>query len=96
MAKVTVDISELRRENGEKVEDLAKLLREKLNAKVDVATGEITISYEKAETSPPKTYVRVLLRKFLHRAKLKEDFRVIAGKENTYVIKKLPEPEEEE
>jgi len=96
MAKVVVDISELRRENGEKVEDLAKLLKEKVSAKVDVATGEITISYEKAERSPPKTYVRVLLRKFLHKAGLKDDFRVISGKENTFVIKKLPEAEEEE
>ena len=96
MAKVVVDISELRSENGTKVEDLATLLKEKLKAKVDVATGEITISYEKTERSPPRAYVRVLLRKFLHKAELKDGFRVISGKENTYVIKKLPKAEEEE
>jgi hypothetical protein len=95
MSKVMVDISELRREAGEKVEDLAKLIKDRVSAKVDVATEEITISYEDIEKSPPKTYVRVLIRKFLHRSGLKGYFRVISGKKNTYVLKKLPEPEEE-
>ncbi len=95
MAKVIVDISELRRGDGEKVEELTKLLKEKVSAKVEVATGEITINYGKDESSLPRTYVRVILKKFLYKTGLKDDFRVIAGKENSFVIKKLPEVEEE-
>jgi len=40
--------------------------------------------------------LRVLLRKYLHRAKLKDYFRVISGKENALIIKerKIYEVEE--
>jgi len=96
MSKVVVEISELRSENGEKVEDLVKFLKEKVDAKIDVSAGEITIDYSKAGRQSSKTYLRVLLRKFLHKAELKEDFRVISGKENAYVIKKRSKAAEEE
>jgi len=95
MSKLTVEVSELRDRNDRKVRDLAKFLEGKVRAKVDVVGGQITVSYEEAERKPPKTYLRVLLRKFLHKAELKEDFRVISGKENVYIIKKRARAEEE-
>jgi len=87
MSTVTIQISELRGKNAEKIEDLAKFLKDGVNAKIDVANSEITINYEEEKERPPKTYVRVLLRKFLHKAELKEQFRVISGKENVFIIK---------
>jgi len=36
---------------------------------------------------PSKDYVKVMLKKYLHKADLREDFRVIAGKEGSLVIK---------
>jgi hypothetical protein len=87
MSTVTIQISELRGKNSEKIEDLAEFLKDRVDAKIDVAKSEITINYEEAKERPPKTYVRVLLRKFLHKAELKEQFRVISGKENVFIIK---------
>lgn len=95
MSKLAVEVSELRDRNDRKVKDLAKFLEGKVRAKVDVVGGQITVSYEKEERKPRKTYLRVLLRKFLHKAELKEDFRVISGKENVYIIKKRARSEEE-
>jgi len=36
---------------------------------------------------PSKNYIKVILKKYLHKANLREDFRVIAGKEDSLIIK---------
>jgi hypothetical protein len=87
VSTVTIQTSELRGTNAEKKEDLAEFLKGKVDAKIDVAGSEIIINYEDRKERPPKTYIRVLLRKFLHKAELKEQFRVISGKENVFIIK---------
>jgi len=87
MSTVAIKISELRKENNENVNDLAEFLKSRVEAKIDIAGGEITLNYENKEEVPSKTYLRVLLRKFLHKAELKEQFRVISGRENVFIIK---------
>lgn len=87
MSTVTIQISELRGKNAEKIRDLAEFLKSKVDAKIDVVGNEIILNYEKVKERPPKTYIRVLLRKFLHKTELKEQFRVISGKENVFIIK---------
>jgi len=87
MSTVTIQTSELRGTNAEKIKDLAEFLKGKVDAKIDVAGSEIILNYEDRKERPPKTYIRVLLRKFLHKAELKEQFRVISGKENVFIIK---------
>jgi hypothetical protein len=94
MSTVTIQTSELRGKNAEKIENLAEFLKDRVGAKIDVASSEITINYEEVKERPPKTYVRVLLRKFLHKAELKEQFRVISGKENVFIIKERKSVEE--
>jgi len=94
MSTVTIQTSELRGKNAEKIEDLVEFLKDRVNAKIDVASSEITINDEEVKERPPKTYVRVLLRKFLHKAELKEQFRVISGKENGFIIKERKSVEE--
>ena len=96
MSKIVVEITELRSEDGEKVEDLVKFLKEKVKAKLDVSAGEITINYSVAGKQSSKTYLRVLLKKFLYKAELKEDFRIISGKDNAYIIKKRSKAAEED
>ena len=97
MSTITVEISEFRGKDGdEKVKELAELLESKANAKVDVTSGEIILNYEEKKKPASKAYVRVLLRKFLHKAELKDRFRVIAGKENVLIIKERKPREEEE
>jgi len=87
VSTVTIQISELRGENAEKIGDLAEFLKGRVDAKIDVAGSEIILNYEDGKERPPKTYIRVLLRKFLYKAELKEQFRVISGKENVFIIK---------
>jgi len=94
MSTITIKISELRGKDDESVKDLAELLEGRTNAKVDVTSSEIILNYGKGKKVPSKAYLRVLLRKFLHQAELKEDFRVILGKENVFIIKERKYVEE--
>jgi len=87
MPNIVIDISELRKVDSEEVKELEKFLKEKLQADIDVADREITVKPAKKGEAPRKDYVRVLLKKYLHKAELKEDFRVIAGEEDTLIIK---------
>ncbi len=87
MSTFVIEISELRGRNDENVNDLAEFLESKVDAKINVARGEVTLDYENRGEGPSKTYLRVLLRKFLHKAELREQFRVISGKENVFIIK---------
>jgi len=91
MVEIKIDISELKGEGGDVVKDLADYVKEKTKAEVETAASEIAV---KGETVS-KTYLRVLLRKFLHKKELKEFFRVIGGKENTLIFKELKIEEEE-
>ena len=84
---IVIDLSELRDKHSEEVKELADFLGDRVKAKIDVGDREITITSEEKVKVPSKDYLRVLLRKFLHKRELKEEFRVIAGKENTLVIK---------
>jgi hypothetical protein len=95
MPKIMINISELRGIDDKSVKDLAEFLEGKVEAKVEVTSGEIILNYEKGKKVPSKAHLRVLLRKFLHQAELKEDLRVILGKENVFIIKERKHVEEE-
>ena len=88
MSKTPIEISELRKSaDGDTVKELADFLEEKLEGvEIDTTGSEIILSYEEEEKPFSRSYLRTLLRKFLHQTELK-DFRVIAGKENAFVIK---------
>jgi len=88
MSTLKIDVGELRDKFNEEVKKLTAFLEEKLKMKTDVADREITLKPErKGATLASKDYLRVLLRKFLHKEDLKEEFRVIAGKDNILIIK---------
>jgi len=93
MSTFVVKISELRRKDEENMEDLAEFLEGRADATVDVTSDEITLKYEEGKKAPSKSYLRVLLRKFLHKAELKEELRVISGRENVFIIKERKEKE---
>lgn len=95
LSSIVIDISELRSADGEEVEKLEKFLKEKIKAKIDVADREITMKSRDKGEIPRRDYLRVLLKKYLHKAELREEFRIIAGKENVLIIKgrKLVEAE---
>lgn len=93
MEEARIDISELKNEGSEVVKDLATYLKEKTGTKVETGTDDIVIKTGDVEVS--RIYLRVLLRKFLHKKELEEYFRVIGGKENSLVIKGREVQEEE-
>ncbi|MGB9683957.1 MAG: 60S ribosomal protein L22 [Candidatus Bathyarchaeales archaeon] len=93
MTEIKIDIAELKAEGDEVIKELADFLQEKTNANIETATNEIIIKTEEKEI--PKQYVRVLLRKFLHKIELRDYFRVIGGKENTLIVKERKISEEE-
>jgi len=93
MSEMRVDISELKSEGSDLIKELVEFLGEKTKVEVEGATDEIVVKGEGKNVS--RSYLRVLLRKFLHKQELKEYFRVIGGKENTLVIKERKISEEE-
>jgi len=93
MTETKINISELKKEGGEVIKELAQFLKEKTNAEVDTATDFIALKGEGKTVS--KKYLRVLLRKFLHQMELKDYFRVIGGEENTLIVKEKKIAEEE-
>lgn len=93
MSQTKIDISELKSEGGDVVKELTQLIKEKTKAKVETATDNIIVKDEGKTVS--RTYLRVLLRKFLHQQGLKDYFRVIGGKENALIVKEIKMTEEE-
>lgn len=92
MSEMRVDISELKSEGSDLIKELTEFLEEKTKVEVERAADEIVVKGEGKNVS--RSYLRVLLRKFLHKQELKEYFRVIGGKENTFVIKERKISEE--
>jgi len=93
VTELRVDISELKSEGSDLIKELADFLKEKTKAEVETATNEIIVKSEEKTVS--KSYLRVLLRKFLHKNELKDYFRVIGGKENSIMVKERKISEEE-
>ena len=93
MSETRINISELKSEGGDLIKELAEYLKEKTEAEVKTATSEIILKSE--EKTVPRKYLRVLLRKFLHKNELRNYFRVIGGRENTLIVKERKISEEE-
>ncbi|MEM1564157.1 MAG: 60S ribosomal protein L22 [Candidatus Bathyarchaeia archaeon] len=91
MTEIKIEISELKAEGGDIVKELAEFLKEKTNAEVKTLTNEIVVGDEKKSVS--KQYLRVLLKKFLHKSELKDYYKVISWEEGSLKVKgrKLPE-----
>ena len=93
MVEIKIEISELKNEGSDMIKELTAYLKERTNSKVDTETNNVVVKDEEGKLS--RTYLRVLLRKFLHKKELKDYFRVIGGKENTLVVKAKKVEEEE-
>lgn len=89
VSAMKIDISELRSRYGSEAKKLAEFLEERLEAKTDASDREIILKAKEKgkELTVSKDHLRVLLKKFLHKEDLKEEFRVITGKESVLTIK---------
>jgi len=92
MMEIEINISELKNEGGDVIDELADFLKEKTKAKVDAQTDKLVVKGE--EKTASRTYVRVLMKKFLHRKELKDYFRVISNKEKALMFKEKKTAEE--
>jgi hypothetical protein len=87
LSEIVVEAKDLKYEGEKKIEELAKFLEDKLGVSVEAGGGELKMRFEKQEQPPRRDYLRLVLRKYLHQSSLRERFRVISGKEGSYVIK---------
>jgi large subunit ribosomal protein L22e len=93
MVEIIVDASELKGEGKEVIQGLAGFMKEKTGAEVTNESNKVTVKGEGAAVS--KKYMRVLVRKFLHKQELKDYFRVISDDEDTLKVKERKLTEEE-
>ena len=90
MSTFVVDVSELQSFDSDCVKELTDFLGERLEINVVASKKEVTLEFEEGKKAS-RSRLRLLLRKFLHRAYLKEDFRIISGGENSFVMKEKKE-----
>jgi hypothetical protein len=94
MVEMKIDASELKSEGKDVITELADFLKEKTGAEVSTESNKVTVKGEGAAVS--KKYLRVLVKKFLHKRELKETFRVISDEEeDTLKVKEKKIYEEE-
>lgn len=90
MSNVIIDVSEVTDFDDDCLKELTDFLEKKLDANISCSKKEVTVSFTEGNEAS-RTCMRLLLKKFLHRAALREDFRVISGDENGWVLKEKKE-----
>ena len=94
MSEIIIDASELKGEGNEVLQALETFLKDKTSADVKTEGKKLTVKGEGEAVN--KKYLRVLLKKFLHKKDLKESFRIISDEEeNTLKVKERKSYEEE-
>jgi hypothetical protein len=94
MVNVKVDASEFKADEDKLVEKLADFLKEKTGGEVATDSKVITVTGEGAALA--KKYVRVTVKKFIHKHGLTEGFKVIADNEEEGLMIKEIKAEEED
>ena len=90
MVNTVIDVSEIRSFDDACVKELTAFLEEKLDGTVTSTKKEVTVAFEDGKEAS-RSCMRMILKKFLHKAALREDFRVISGGENSYILKEKKE-----
>jgi len=93
MVEMKVDASELKGDESKLIEKLADFLKEKIGGEVSIDGKTLTVKGEGEALS--KKYMRVTLKKFLHKHDLSDTLRIISGEENALKIKERKREEED-
>ncbi len=93
MVDMKVDASELKGDEKDLITKLADFLKEKTGGEVANQSEMITVTGEGEALS--KKYVRVTVKKFIHKHELSENFKVISDGENALKIKEIKLEEED-
>jgi hypothetical protein len=92
MVEMKVDASELKGDESKLIEKLADFLKEKTGGEVTTDSKTVTVKGEGEALS--KKYVRIIVKKFLHKHQLTENFKVI-GQEEALKVKERKLEEED-
>ena len=93
MVEMKVNASELKGEESKLIEKLSDFLKEKTGG--DVTTDSKIVTVKGEGEALAKKYVRIIVKKFLHKHELSETFKVI-GDEEALKIKERKLDEEED
>ena len=93
MVEMKVDASELKSDEGKLIEKLSDFLKDKTGG--DVSTDGKVVTVKGEGEALAKKYVRIIVKKFLHKHELSETFKVI-GDEEALKIKERKLEEEED
>jgi hypothetical protein len=93
MVEMKLNVSELKADEAKIVEKLADFLKEKTGGEISHDGKEITVKGEGAAIT--KKYIRVTVKKFLHKHELTETYKVI-GDEEALKVKERKYADEEE
>jgi Ribosomal L22e protein family len=93
MVEMKVNASELKGDESKLVEKLADFLKEKTGGEVTTESKIVTVKGEGEALS--KKYVRIIVKKFLHKHELSDSFKVI-GDEDALKVKERKIDEEED
>jgi hypothetical protein len=91
--EIIIDASELKDEGKQVVQALADFVKSKTGAEVTENSNKVTVKSEGEAVS--RKYLRVLVKKFLHKQELKDYYRVISGAEDTLKVKERKLGEED-
>jgi len=90
MPTVVVNVSELRSFDDDCIKELSEFLEGRIEGTVVAAKNEVNLEFEEGKEAS-RSCLRMLLRKYLHKANLREEFRVISGGENSYIMREKQE-----
>ena len=93
MVEMKVDTSDLKGDEAKLIEKLADFLKEKTGGEVVSESKVLTVKGEGEGLS--KKYVRITLKKFLHKHELSELFKIISPENDTLKIKEIKLEEED-
>ena len=93
MVEMKVNASELKGDEDKLIEKLADFLKDKTGGDVTTDAKVVTVTGEGEALS--KKYVRIIVKKFLHKHELSETFKVI-GDEEALKVKERKLDEEED
>ncbi len=93
MVEMKVDASELKGDESKLFEKLSDFLKDKTGG--DVSNDGKTVVIKGEGPAITKKYIKVTVKKFLHKHELTETFRVIADEENTLKVKERKLAEED-
>jgi len=87
MDSYTIDISDLK--DSEKVKGLTAFMEKELGVKSVLEGKEIRITIS---DNVPRKEVKAVLKRYLHSADIKEEFRVLSAPSPSFKIRKKPTP----